>query len=41
MICTKFYLNWLAGSGEEDFKKFSVNFYSFAIISPWERGLSF
>jgi hypothetical protein len=31
----------VAGSGEEDFKKFSVNFYSFAIISPWGRGLSF
>jgi hypothetical protein len=23
------------------FKKFSGNFYSFAIISPWGRGLSF
>jgi hypothetical protein len=29
-----------AGSGEEDFQKFSVNFYSFANIFPWGRGLS-
>jgi hypothetical protein len=40
-ICTKFYWNWPAASREEDFKKNSVNFYSFAIISPWGRGVSF
>jgi hypothetical protein len=34
MICTKFYWNWPAASGED----FSVNFYFFAIISPWGRG---
>jgi hypothetical protein len=37
IISTKFNLFWPAGSGE-DFKKFSVYFYSFAIISPWRGG---
>jgi hypothetical protein len=41
MICTKFHWNWPASSGEEHFKKQSVYFYSFAIISPWKRGLPF
>jgi hypothetical protein len=35
IIWTKFDWIWPAGSGEEDFQKFSVYFYSFAIISPW------
>ena len=35
IIYTKFDWFWPAGSEEEDFKKFSVHFYSFAIISPW------
>jgi hypothetical protein len=41
MICSKFHWNWPAGS--EDFfkKKNSVYFYSFSIIFPWRRGLSF
>jgi hypothetical protein len=29
-----------AGSGE-DFLKFPVHFYSFAIISPWGRAITF
>jgi hypothetical protein len=33
-------LIWPAGSGE-DFKKFSVYFYSFAIISPWQETIPF
>jgi hypothetical protein len=37
IICTKFDWTWPAGSGEDDFKKFSVYFYSFAIISPQRR----
>jgi hypothetical protein len=37
IIFTKFYWIWPAGSGEEDFRKLSVYFYSFAIISPWRR----
>jgi hypothetical protein len=41
MICTKFDRNWLAGSGEKDFKKFSAYFYSFAIISPWRKAFPF
>jgi hypothetical protein len=41
MICTKFDWIWPAGSGEEDFQKFSVHFYSFAIISPWRRAIPF
>jgi hypothetical protein len=36
IICTKFDLIWPAGSGEEDFIKFSVHFHSFAIISLGE-----
>jgi hypothetical protein len=40
VICTKFDWIWPAGSGE-DFKKFSVYFYSFAIISPWRRAIYF
>jgi hypothetical protein len=39
IICTKFDWIWLAGSGEEDFKKFSVYFYTFAIISHWRRAI--
>jgi hypothetical protein len=34
-MCTKFDWIWPAGSGEEDFFKISVYFYSFAIIFPW------
>jgi hypothetical protein len=37
MIYAKFDLNWPAGSGE-DFKKFSVYFYSFVIYLPLEKG---
>jgi hypothetical protein len=33
--------NWHAGSGEEDFFKISVYFYSFPIISPWNKELPF
>ena len=36
IICTKFDWIWPSGS-EENFKKFSVYFYSSAIISPWRR----
>jgi hypothetical protein len=36
IICVKCDVSF-AGSGEEDFKKLSVYFYSFAIISPWRR----
>jgi hypothetical protein len=32
---------WPACSGEEDLKKNSVHFYSFAIISPWRRDIPF
>jgi hypothetical protein len=39
MIYTKFDSNWPAGSGEDDFKKCSAYFYSFAIISPWKRAI--
>jgi hypothetical protein len=38
IICTKFDWIWPAGSGEDDFKNFSVYFHSFAIISPWRAG---
>jgi hypothetical protein len=41
MIYAKFDCNWPAGSGEEDFLKFSVYFYSFVIISPWKRAITF
>jgi hypothetical protein len=41
IICTKFDWSWLAGSGEQDFSKFSVYFYSFAVISPWRRAIPF
>jgi hypothetical protein len=41
IICTKFDWIWPAGSEEEDLKKFSVYFYSFAIISPWRRAIPF
>jgi hypothetical protein len=41
IICTKFDWFWPADSGEEDFYKFSVYFYSFAIISPCKRAISF
>jgi hypothetical protein len=41
IICIKFNWNLPGGSGEEYYLKFSVNFYSFALISPWGRGLSF
>jgi hypothetical protein len=34
-------LNWSAGSGDKGVWKFLVYFYSFAIISPWNTGLSF
>ena len=37
MLCTKFGLNWLSGSGEEDFVISSMNFRFFVIISPWKR----
>ena len=40
MISIKFDWNWPAGSGE-DFKKISVYFYYFAIISPCRRVLPF
>jgi hypothetical protein len=40
IICTKCDWIWPAGSGE-DFKNFSVYFYSFAIISPWRRVIPF
>jgi hypothetical protein len=33
MIYAKFDWNWLAGSGDKDFLKISVYFYSFVIIS--------
>jgi hypothetical protein len=32
---------WPAGSGEEDFSKFSVHFYYFAIISPWRWAIPY
>jgi hypothetical protein len=35
------WLNWSAGSRDKAVWKFSVYFYSFAIISPWNTGLSF
>jgi hypothetical protein len=41
IICTKFDWIWPAGSTEYDFKKFSVYFYSSAIISPWRREIPF
>jgi hypothetical protein len=41
IICTEFDWIWPAGFEEEDFKKFSVYFYSFAIISPWRRAIPF
>jgi hypothetical protein len=38
MICKNFDWNWPAGSREDFFFfKCSINFYSFAIISPWGR----
>jgi hypothetical protein len=40
IICTKFDWIWPAGSAE-DFKKISVYFYSFAIISPWRGTIPF
>jgi hypothetical protein len=40
IICIKFDWIWLAGSGE-DFKKFSVYFYTFTIIFPWRRAIAF
>jgi hypothetical protein len=39
--CTKFDSIWPAGSGKEDFSKFSVHFHSFAIISPWRKTIPF
>jgi hypothetical protein len=42
MIYTEFDWNWPAGSVEDFFFfRFSVNFYSFAIISPWARAFLF
>ena len=41
IICTKFDWFWPAGSGKEDFKKVSVYFYYFAIISPWRGATPF
>jgi hypothetical protein len=41
IICTKFDWFWSSGSGEEDFSKFSVYFYSFAIISPLRGAITF
>jgi hypothetical protein len=41
IICTNFDWIWPADSGEKDFKKFLVYFYSFAIISPWRRTFRF
>jgi hypothetical protein len=38
IICNKFDWFWPAGSGEEDFQKFSV--YSFSLLSPLGNGLS-
>ena len=36
MLCAKFVLNWLSGSGEEDFLILSMYFRYFRIISPWK-----
>jgi hypothetical protein len=36
-----YFVTWPAGSGEEDFLKFSVYFYSFVIISPWRGSIPF
>jgi hypothetical protein len=41
IMCTKFDWIWPAGSEEEDFLKFSMYFYSFAIISPWRGAIQF
>jgi hypothetical protein len=41
IICIKFNWIWPADSGEEDFKKCSVYFYTFAIISPWRMAIPF
>jgi hypothetical protein len=41
IICMKFDWIWPPGSGVEDFKKFSVHFHSFAIISPWRGDIPF
>jgi hypothetical protein len=40
IICVKFNWIWPAGFGE-DFFKILMYFYSFAIISPWRRVISF
>jgi hypothetical protein len=40
IICTKFDWIWPAVYGE-DFKTFSVHFYSLAVISPWRRAIPF
>jgi hypothetical protein len=39
MICTKFYWNWLAGSGEEDFKKNFSKFLLFCYYLPLGKGV--
>jgi hypothetical protein len=38
MICRTLDSIWLAGSGEEDFKKFSLHF-SLSLLSPLGEGL--
>jgi hypothetical protein len=40
MICIKFDWNWPAVLEKEDFLKFLVYFYSFAIISSWNKGIA-
>jgi hypothetical protein len=39
MICTKFYWIWLAGSGEEDFKKNFSKFLLFRYYLPLGKGV--
>jgi hypothetical protein len=41
IICIKIDWFWPVGSEKEDFYKVSVYFYSFAIISPLRRAISF
>ena len=41
MLCSKFGLNWLSGSGEEDFFNFVDVFWLFRNYSPWKRAVPF
>ena len=41
MLCAKFSLNWLSGSGQEDFYVLSMYFHYFVIITPWKKARLF